>query len=116
MGVVPKLAISKDIETSEFRLSHCNEEWEDLCAVQSATTIEEIKEIAEKHYQGINKNWIRTNYNESDAIALIEAEKEAVEGFILQERSPLWDEEIGRMVINEKARICELCIKSYYSF
>lgn len=113
LGAVPKLAISKDIETSEFRLSHCNEEWEDLCAVQSASTIEEIKEIAEKHYQGINKKWIQTDYNESDAIALIEAEKEAVKCSFCG-RSP-WDEEIGRMVINEKARICELCIKSYYS-
>lgn len=113
LGAVPKLAISKDIETSEFRLSHCNEEWEDLCAVQSAMTIEEIKEIAEKHYQGINKKWIQTDYNESDAIALIEEEKE-MSMCSFCGRSP-WDEEMQKMIINEKARICGRCIKSFYN-
>lgn len=113
LGAVPKLAISKDIETSEFRLSHCNEEWEYLCSVQSATTIEEIKEIAERHYQGIGKKWIQTGYNESDAIALIEVEKELNKCSFCG-RSHL-DEGINNMIFSEKARICVLRIKSFYN-
>jgi hypothetical protein len=74
LGEVPQLAICRNAETSEFHLSRCSNEWECFCAVQTASSVQEIKDVAEKHYKGINANWIKTDYKKEEALALFEKE------------------------------------------
>ena len=112
LGEVPKLAICKNIETAEFHLSHCSNEWDDLCAVQTSKTIEGIKSIAEKHYRGIDNKWIATNYNEIDAIEIFEEEKEKFRCSFCGKSH--YDEDITSIATSETANICNICIKSYY--
>lgn len=112
LGAVPKLAICKNLETSEYHLSHCDDEWNDLCAVQTAKTIQEIKEIAEKHYQGIGKNWVTSGYSETDAIASLNEEIETTKCSFCG-RSP-HDESTRSMIVSDNARICDVCIREFY--
>lgn len=112
LGAVPKLAICRNIETSEFELSHCNEDWESLCAVQTAATIEGIKGIAEKHYNGIGSKWVETNYKEADAVALFEAAREAEKCSFCGKSH--YDADIQGMVVSDNARICSNCIRAFY--
>jgi len=111
LGAVPQLAICKNVETSEYHLSHCNSDWEPLCAVQTAKTIEEIKEIAEWHYQGISAKWIPTNYEEDEVLKLLEEEREQWRcSFCRRSRS---DEGVTGMFCSEYATICNLCVKAF---
>jgi hypothetical protein len=112
LGPVPKLAICKNIETSEFELSHCSEDWESLCSVQRAASIEAIKEIAEKHYQGIGPKWAESHYRESDAIALFESAKEAEKCSFCGKSQ--YDTDIHNMIVSSDARICDNCIRTFY--
>ncbi len=112
LGKVPQLAICRDIETNEYQLAHCNEEWECLCAVELEKTIHELQKVAEKHYRGINNaGWFKTEYTEEQAVALFdEVKKESQCSFC--GRSP-YDSEIKSMV-GDKVRICDKCIRSFY--
>ncbi len=76
IGAVPKLAICKHIETTEFHLSHCSNDWTALSMVEAEDTLAGIQEVAEKHYKGITDKWIPTNYTESDATKIFDEEKE----------------------------------------
>jgi hypothetical protein len=112
LGAVPKLAICRNIETFEFELSHCSGDWESLCSVQTAATIEAIKEVAEKHYRGIGAKWVETHYKESDAIALFESAKEAEKCSFCGKSH--YDTDIHNMIVGEKARICDSCVRAFY--
>jgi hypothetical protein len=111
LGKVPKLAISKDIETSEYRLSHCDDDWNDLCSVQTSTSIDLIKQIAEKHYQGITKNWIPTNYKQSDAEVLFLEEADKYRCSFCKKS---YYDNAFTTIIGEDPKICDVCVKKFY--
>ena len=112
LGAVPKLAICKNVKTSELELSHCSEDWESLCSVQTAATLEAIKKIAEKHYQGIGSKWVETHYKESDAVALFESEKESGKCSFCGKSH--YDANIRNMIVSSDARICDNCVRTFY--
>lgn len=109
LGAVPKLAICKNTETSEFHLSHCGDDWEDLCAVESRRTLDEIKEVAEKHYKGIRSKWLATGYSGEDAANFFE--EEGIRCSFCGESH--FDGNITSMVTGENANICNMCIESF---
>ena len=111
LGEVPKLAICKNIKTNEYHLSHCDTDWNDLCGVQTDNSIESIKETAEKHYQGISKKWIPTNYKQSDAekIFLDEADKNRC-SFCKKSH---YDNSFTT-IIGDSPKICNVCIDKFY--
>ena len=112
LGAVPRLAISKNFLTDEYHLSHCDDEWQDLCFIESESTIEEIKIVAEKHYPGISEFWIETGYEEPEAVkARSEALRENACSFC--GKSALDTEtEITSMILGRNdARICDICIR-----
>lgn len=112
VSAVPKLAICKDTESGEYYLAHCNKDWELECYVECHKSIEESKENAEKHYQGINGKWVETNYNEADALQLFEEEKESMRCSFCGKSH--YDEVFSSIVTGENANICNLCIESFY--
>ncbi len=71
LGKVPQLAICKEIATKKYFLSHCNVGWDELCFVQSRDTIDKIKKVAEKNYQGISRKGSKTGYKKKNAIKII---------------------------------------------
>lgn len=111
LGAVPKLAICKDIESKELYLAHCNDDWDILCYVESHKTIEESKENAEKHYRGIGKKWIQTNYKESDALEVFEKEKEKMRCSFCGKSH--FDHEFQSLICGEKANICDVCVENF---
>lgn len=111
LGKVPQLAICKNTETSEFELSHCSQDWESLCAVQTAATIKEIKDIAERHYPGIRSKWRESNYTEAEALELFEEEKAKMRCSFCGKSH--YDDGITGMVTGEKANICNQCVLAF---
>ena len=111
LGKVPKLAICKDIESSEYHLSHCSDDWDDLCSVQTGKSIEDVKNIAERHYQGINTKWIKTNYNQADAIAIFKEEEDRWRCSFCGKSH--YDLNTGSIISGENAKICSECIEQF---
>jgi hypothetical protein len=111
LGEVPYLAICKNIKTSEFHLSHCSSEWEDLCSVETEDTLEKIKKVAEKHYKGISSKWIPTAYKESDANVIFEKEKEDMKCSFCGKSH--YDGAFTSLIKGENASICNVCVKSF---
>lgn len=65
VGPVSCLAICRDPQMEGLLLFHCDEKWEVLAAQiwnspdrPTATSIEEIEEMAEKYYSGISSKWM----------------------------------------------------------
>jgi hypothetical protein len=111
LGAVPKLAISLNLRTSEYHLSHCNDEWEDLCSVESRKTIQEIKALAERRYEGIGEKWIPTDYTETEAEAHF---RELTSEWTCSFCNKSWyDGDMGGMIVRDHAKICYVCIKSF---
>ncbi len=111
LGEVPKLAITKNYKTGKYHLSHCNEEWDELCSVQSRGSVREIKTLAAERYRGIDSKWRQTGYEMTDAIAAHEQEKIEY-GCSFCGKSPYEGEMLG-FVRSEKANICSECLKYY---
>jgi hypothetical protein len=65
VGPVPNLAICRNPEMKELLLFHCDENWNVLGAQiwndpdrSTVTSIEEVKQRAEKFYIGVSSKWI----------------------------------------------------------
>ncbi len=111
LSEVPQLAISKNTETSEFHLSYCSSEWEGLFAVQTAATVQEIKNIAEKHYLGIGDKWVETDYTEAEALAIFKGEKERMKCSFCGKSH--FDDGVTSMVTGTNANICNECVRAF---
>ena len=114
LGAVPKLAICRNVKTLEYHLSHCNDDWEELCSVQSGETVEDVRAIAEKHYVGINGKWNPTGYSEAEANAAIEEIKDGMRCSFCG-KSAYDDAGIKRLVEGSNANICDICVKDFAS-
>jgi hypothetical protein len=110
LGAVPKLAICLNLRTNEYHLSHCNDEWEDLCSVESRKTIQEIKALAERRYEGIGEKWIPTDYTEAEAEAHF---RELASEWTCSFCKKSLEESMDGMVVKDNATICYACIKSF---
>lgn len=111
LGEVPKLAISRNLETQEYHLNHCNEDWESLCSVESRATIDEIRHLAEKHYQGITDHWTETEYSEADAAIVLERAKDEKRCSFCGRSA--YDDEIKKLIVGANAKICNKCVDSF---
>jgi len=114
LGAVPRLAICKDYLSGDYFLMHCDDEWQLLCGVESRNAIEEVKQLAEKHYPEINNYWNKTEYVEPDA------RKKRNE--IINENACSFceksnydeDTEITSMITSNGLKICNVCITLSY--
>ena len=111
LGAVPKLAICKDIKTKEYFLAHCNKDWDVLCMIETHKTLKESKDNAEKHYRGINKKWIKTNYKKSDAVSVFEKEKKEFTCSFCGKNH--YEHEFDQIYCGKSANICNLCVKKF---
>ena len=114
LGEVPKLAICKNIEERDYRLVHCDNDWNHLCGVETRESIQEIKDVAEKHYNGINSKWIETNFHESSAKDIIEKELEKTLCSFC-DKNPYGADEPLQMFVGKKAQICSKCVQQIQS-
>jgi len=110
LGAVPKLAICKNIENEEYTLAHCDDDWDLLCFVESHKTIDESKKNAEKHYNGINEKWIKTDYMEAQALEIFSQEKEKMKCSFCG--ASHYDGIFTSLVTGKDANICNACIQS----
>ncbi len=114
LGEVPRLAICKNYLTEEFHLSHCDDEWQDLCSVESRSELTQVKILAEKHYPGISEFWESTDYREEDAVTeRNDIIKEDACSFC---NKSFHDEDsrITNMIGTKEPRICNICITEFY--
>jgi hypothetical protein len=82
-----------------------------LRGVQTDTSIENIEEIAEKHYQGICKNWISTNYKQTEAEEIfLEEENKNRCSFC---KNSYYDQAFTTL-IGEESKICSFCVNEFY--
>lgn len=110
LGAVPKLAICKDIKSNEFFLAHCDSDWQMLCMVENHATIEETKANAEKHYKGISKRWIKTNYKKKKAKQLFDKVKEKMKCSFCGKSH--YDDKFSSLICGKNANICNVCVDS----
>ena len=113
LGAVPKLAICRNVETSEYHLSHCSDDWEDLCSVECRQTVEELRSIAEKHYVGIKDKWIATGYSEAEAISTIEEIKDSMRCSFCGKSA--YDSDVKSLIEGPDAMICDSCVMDFAS-
>lgn len=113
LGAVPRLAICKVLGKQEFFLAHCSDDWDVLCLVENAATISEVKGEAEKHYPGIGRKWVETEYVETEAQKLYdEARREWLCSFCGRSH---FDHDVHQLVSSESANICDTCIRELYA-
>ena len=72
LGAVPRLAICQNVSgpLTDVLLFHCNDEW-DVLGVSGAKSHEEVRQMAERAYEGINAKWQEVNTSSAEAEAWI---------------------------------------------
>ena len=111
LGPVPRLAICQNVNgpLTDFLLFHCNDSWEVL-GVSGGTTIEDVRSMAERAYEGISAKWNEVNVAASEAEAWIRANRpEQVCGFC--GKLPT---EVDGMFNGESTAICFACVREMY--
>lgn len=111
LGAVPRLAICEDIDSGDFFLAHCGENWELLCGVESHNSIEESKQNAEKHYRGVHKMWKKTGYTIEDVKKIFEKEREEMKCSFCGKSH--FDGEFTKLIGGKNAKICDKCILAF---
>lgn len=114
LGAVPRLAICKDLKRNEYRLFHCDSEWNDLCSVESSPDISELKGKAERRYEGISEHWKATGYTEEAAKEYLEAEFEDAKCSFCGESWYEWESVSRKMIASPQAKICSECVSEFY--
>jgi len=104
---VPRLAVcinlGKDIGPMLF---HCDGEW-DAQGVTGASSIEEVKQLAEKNYPGVSVRWIDVNTSIEQALEFYERESGGMKCSFCGKR-PFEVE--GGWAEGDEAVICRECI------
>ena len=113
VGKVTRMAICKKVGKEEYFLLHCNKKWEVVYAFDyfDALSLMDAKLLAESHYTGIDKNWIKTSYTEKQAKKYLSKQQKKIEktkcSFC---GSKQFDDGIKQIICSEIACICNKCI------
>lgn len=111
LGEVPYLAIGKDMDSGEFLLFHCNDEWKSL-GLSVHVSCEKAERYAEHGYRNISQQWIPTGTTEEEA----EAELNAIyEGQFCSFCNKRFDKIDRCLFATEKAAICDECVVKLYN-
>jgi hypothetical protein len=113
LGRVPKLAICKTVGEQVFWLSHCSDDWQALCSVETASGIEEIRATAERHYQGISAKWQRTAYTEELALADKLATEDSTRCSFCG--ASAYGSDTRSFVTSASATICNVCVEAFHA-
>jgi len=112
LGRVTRLAICENLgEDIGPMLCHCDEEWNSL-GVSGASTIEEIKQSAERNYPGIGEHWQDSVFSRDEAQTYYDAEAEAYLCSFCGKRPY---EMLGGCVKGNNAVICRDCVERLHS-
>ncbi len=116
VGKVPRMAICKKVGKDEFFLLHCNKKWEVVYAFDyfDALSLVEAKLLAESHYAGVDKNWIKTRYTEKQAKIYLRKQQEIIEKTKCSFCGSMqFDEGIQQIICSDIAFICNKCIVDF---
>ena len=101
-----------NFKRAKYFLAHCDNEWEMECFVEEHNTINESKKNAERHYPGINKKWIKTDFKESEAKIIFEKEREKMKCSFCGKSH--YDHDFINLITGENANICNICVEEFY--
>jgi len=110
LGAVPRLAICRNLDESQFMVFHCGEDWNVLGVASGYDTIADAKARAERSYHGLMQKWTPTGHSVDDALGYV---KERFKGHECSfcGRLPLqYDSAIG----GPGVRICNHCIVEFH--
>jgi len=111
LGSVPRLAICQNVSgpLTDVLLFHCNDSWEVL-SVSGGKTVDDVRAMAERAYEGISAQWIEVNVTTKEAKAWIHANMpEHVCGFC--GKLPT---EVDGFFSGESTAICFACVEEMY--
>ncbi len=91
-------------------LFHCDEEW-DSQGVTGASSIEDVKQRAEKNYPGVSARWIDVNTSIDQALEFYERESGGMKCSFCGKRPFEFE---GGWAEGDKAVICHECIDRLY--
>ena len=110
LGLVPCLAITRDLTSGEIQLLHCDQDWEALAEGTKHESIAQAKAQAERLYRGVSSCWVEAELTLEDA-SRFRDETWGDERCSFCGRTPL--EGIHRMIRRNDARICDLCVAEF---
>lgn len=111
VGPAPRIAICRNIPDDELYLFLCDENWEVIAVGSSGRDVADQTNRAERWYQGIVSNWIASPYNDDDCTKY--QDKEYGEARCSFCRRWYWEYTV--LFSENKANICNLCVKSFSS-
>jgi len=79
--------------------------------VEEHATREESRANAEKHYKGINRKWIKTDYKKKNAKKLFNKEKEEMKCSFCGNSH--YDHEFTSLICGKEEKICDKCVKRF---
>ena len=111
LGAVPRLAICQNVSgpLTDVLLFHCNDDWEVL-GVSGAKSQDEVRQIAERAYEGISTKWQEVNVSASEAESWIR-ENQPIFVCAFCGKLPT---EMTSFFHSEKAAICADCVQDMY--
>jgi hypothetical protein len=109
LGCVPRLAVCRNLDETEYMVFHCNENWEVLGVAAGYSSVVQAKKRTERSYHGLAAKWVATGYTSAEVFEYVEVQ------FVDQKcsfcgRTPLQ----FRAVVGDTVRICNHCIDSFH--
>ena len=117
LGRVPKLAICRNLDETEFMVFHCNGDWEVLAVTGGYESVAAAKSRAGLSYHGIDTKWVSTGYKKEDATSYLERLFKG-DSCTFCGKNPLQLEAMVQAVTvaGDTVRICNHCVDEFYSF
>jgi hypothetical protein len=109
LGSVPRLALCRDLSNQEIHLFHCDEEWTVLGISGRGSSIE-VKEAAERSYQGLSEKWIAAPYSDDQVAHYLEEQWGGLRCSFCQN----WPWEMQKLFPGPSIGICDNCIRSFH--
>ena len=109
LGEVPRLAICRNLDESEFMVFHCDTEWNVLGVAAGYNSVEEAKAKTERSYRGLASRWVATGYSREEAQKNIAAIFKGHECSFCGRLPPEYQSAVGDAV-----RICNHCIDEFH--
>jgi hypothetical protein len=110
LGPVPRLVISREAESNEVLLLHCDSNWQVLGTSLGGTSVASAKERAERGYPGLRPKWVDMPRSPEE-IAKLVRESWAGQACSFCGRIPL---EVGSVIQGSDARVCNICIEKFH--
>jgi hypothetical protein len=111
IGKVPRLAICRDRDSSQFMLYYCDSDWRPI-GIASYDSVGAAKRRAEHIYPGSAACWIEARFTESDAERFLEERLSDMRCSFCGKRP---DQNLSATFVGEgSARICGDCVREFH--